>query len=147
MTNAFWENCLHTWVWMVIGFGCLFSAAGVPGLDAGAGLFYWVVSGGVVDASHFDAPGMRISVSLVGAVMLGWGCAMLAVYRACGADVAVWRGLSRALLIWFVVDSVLSVATGFPLDAVSNAVFVALFMGPAVKLGFFSRGTASRSPA
>jgi hypothetical protein len=38
MTNAFWENCLHAWVWMVIGFGCLFSAAGVPGLDAGAGL-------------------------------------------------------------------------------------------------------------
>jgi hypothetical protein len=59
----------------------------------------------------------------------------------------VWRGLSRAVLIWFVVDSVLSVATGFPLNAVSNAVFVALFMGPAVKLGFFSRGTASRSPA
>jgi hypothetical protein len=39
MTNAFWENCLHAWVWMVIGFGCLFSAAGVPGLDAGRGCF------------------------------------------------------------------------------------------------------------
>jgi hypothetical protein len=51
------------------------------------------------------------------------------------------------VLIWFVVDSVLSVATGFALNAVSNTLFVALFMVPAVKLGFFSRGTASRSPA
>jgi hypothetical protein len=146
MNRAFWENCLHAWVWMTIGFGLLFAGAGVSGLDAGAGLFYWVVSGGTVDASDFATPGMRISVSLVGAVMLGWGCAMLAVYRACGADVAVWRGLSRAVLVWYVVDSALSVATGFPINAVSNTAFVALFMVPAVKLGFFSRETASRSP-
>ena len=139
MTN-FWENCLHAWVWMTIGFGLLFAGAGVPGLDVGAGLFYQIVSAGTVDASDFDAPGMRISVSLVGAVMLGWGCAMLAVWRACGADVAVWRGLSRAVLIWYVVDSALSVMTGFGWNAVSNTAFVALFLVPAVKLGFFSRG-------
>ena len=146
MTRAFWEQCLHAWVWMVIGFGCLFAAAGVPGLDGGAGVFYWVISGGTVDAGDFDAPGMLISVSLVGAVMLAWGCAMLAVWQARGADVALWRGLGRAVLIWFVVDSALSVLTGFALNAVSNAVFVALFMVPAVKLGFFSRETGSRSP-
>lgn len=137
MTRTFWENCLHAWVWMTIGFGCLFAGAGVPGLDAGAGLFYWVVSGGSVDASHFAAPGMRISVALVGAVMLGWGCAMLAVWRACGADPGVWRGLARAVIIWWAVDSALSVATGFTLNAVSNTLFLALFLVPAVKLGFF----------
>lgn len=147
MNRAFWENCLHAWLWLVIGFGCLFAGAGVPGLDAGAGRFYWLVSGGAVDASSFDAPGMRISVSLVGALMLGWGCAMLAVFRASGADPAVWRGLSRAVLIWFVVDSALSMATGFPLNALSNTGFLLLFLLPALKLGFFSRETESRSPA
>ena len=65
---------------------------------------------------------------------------MLAVWRACGADVAVWRGLSRAVLIWYVLAATLSVATGFALNAVSNTLFMALFMLPAVKLGFFSRG-------
>ncbi|WP_152417470.1 hypothetical protein [Sandarakinorhabdus sp. AAP62] len=139
MTRGFWEHCLHAWVWLTIGFGLLFSGAGVPGLDGGAGLFYWLVSGGMVDASAFDAPGMRISVSLVGAVMLGWGCAMLAVFRACGADPAVWRGLSRAVIIWWAVDSALSVMTGFALNAVSNTLFLALFLVPAVKLGFFGQ--------
>ena len=115
MNRAFWEQCLHAWVWLVIGFGLLFSGAGVPGLDGGAGLFYWVVSGGIVDARDFAAPGMRISVSLVGAVMLGWGFAMLAVWRAKGADPVLWRGLAQAVLIWFVVDSALSVMTGFAL--------------------------------
>ena len=138
MTRTFWENCLHAWVWMTIGFGLLFSGAGVPGLDAGAGMFYWIVSGGTLDASAFDAPGMRISVSLVGAVMLGWGLAMLSVWRARGADVLLWRGLSRAVLIWYVVDSALSVATGFPINAVSNTLFVAMFLVPAIKLGFLS---------
>jgi hypothetical protein len=147
MTRSFWENWLHVWVWLTIGFGLLFSGAGVPGLDAGAGLFYWIVSGGTLDAGAFDAPGMRISVALVGAVMLGWGCAMLAVWRARGADVALWRGLTRAVLIWWVVDSVLSVATGFPINALSNTLFLAGFLLPAVKLGFFSRETVSRSPA
>ncbi|WP_156256270.1 hypothetical protein [Sandarakinorhabdus oryzae] len=138
MSRTFWENCLHAWLWMVIGFGGLFAAAGVPGLDGGAGLFYWVVSGGTVDVGAFAAPGMRLSVALVGALTMGWGVTMLAVWRACGADPAVWRGLSRAVLIWYVVDSALSVATGMPLNAVSNTLFVALFLVPAIKLGFFA---------
>lgn len=147
MTRTGWENWLHAWISMVIGFGGMFAGAGVPGLDAGAGLFYWIVSGGTVDASAFAAPGMRISVSLMGAVMLGWGCAMLGVWQARRADPALWRGLARALLIWFVVDSALSVMTGFPLNALSNTLFVALFVLPAAKLGFFRREMASRSPA
>ncbi|MEI6485920.1 MAG: hypothetical protein WCO11_06590 [Sphingomonadales bacterium] len=145
MNRTLWENCLHAWIWLVIGFAALFAAAGVPGLDAGAGLFYWIVSGGTVDTSGFDAPGMRISVSLVGAVMLGWGCAMLGVWQARRADPALWRGLTRALLVWYGVDSTLSVLTGFPLNALSNTLFVGLFVLPAVKLGFF--GNRLRSQA
>lgn len=146
MARTSWENGLHVWVWMTIGFGCLFAAAGVPGLDGGAGLFYALVSGGTVDASDFAAPGMRLSVSLVGAVMLGWGCSMLAVWRACGADPAVWRGLTRAVLIWWAVDSALSLGTGFALNAVSNTLFAVPYVVIAAKLGFFSRETVSRSP-
>lgn len=72
MTRTFWEHCLHASVWMTIRFGLLFAGAGVPGLDGGARSFYWVVSGGAFDVGDFDARGMRILVSLVGAVMLGW---------------------------------------------------------------------------
>ena len=147
MTRNFWENWLHIWIWMTIGFGLLFSGAGLPPLDAGAGLFYAIVSGGTVDAGDFDAPGMRISVSLVGAVMFGWGVCLLAMFRARGADVGLWRGLTWGILGWYVVDSALSVATGFALNAVTNTLFIVVFLLPAAKLGFFSRETVSRSPA
>lgn len=147
MTRNFWEQWLHAWIWLTIGFGALFCGAAMPGLDAGVALFYNIVSGGTFEASGFDAPGMRISVSLVGAVVLGWGLCLLAVYRASGTDLAVWRGLARATMAWYVIDSALSIITGFPLNALSNTLFIALFLVPALKLGFFSREMASRLPA
>lgn len=147
MTRNFWENWLQVWIWMTMGFGLLFAGAGVPPLDAGAGLFYAIVSGGTVSASDFSAPGMRISVSLVGAVMFGWGVCLLAVFRARGADVGLWRGLTWGVLGWYLVDSALSVMNGFAFNAVSNSLFLIVFLVPAVKLGFFSRETVSRSPA
>jgi hypothetical protein len=82
---------------------------------------------------------MRSTISIMGAVMFGWGCSLLAVYRAVGADVRVWRGLSWAIIGWYGVDSALSVATGIPLNAGTNTLFLAGFMVPAVKLGFFGR--------
>lgn len=147
MKRIFWENCLHVWLWLVIGFGLMFAGGGLAATEAGADWFYWLVSGGALDAGSFDGAGMRSTIAILGAVMFGWGCSLLAVYRAVGADVQVWRGLSWAIIGWYAVDSALSVATGIPLNAGTNSLFLAGFLLPAVKLGFFSRGTASRSPA
>ncbi len=147
MTRNFWEQWLYIWCWVVIGFGVVFSAAGVPGLDGGAGAFYQLVSLGTLSAADFDAPGMRLSVALIGAVMLGWGLCLLSIFRARGADPVVWRGLGWGVVGWWAVDSALSVLNGLPVNAVTNTVLLVAYLVPAVKLGFFSRETVSRSPA
>ena len=147
MNRAFWEKLLHLWCWLVAGFGLMFAGGGLAVTDAGAGLFYWLVSGGALDAGSFEAAGMRSTVAIMGAVMFGWGCSLIVIFRAVGADVRVWRGLAWAIIAWYVVDSALSVATGIPLNAGTNTLFLALFLAPAFKLGFFSRETVSRSPA
>lgn len=147
MTRRFWERALHIWCWLVAGFGLMFAGGGLAATDAGAGWFYWLVSAGRLDADDFDAAGLRTTIAIMGAVMFGWGWSLIAVLRAVGPDVRVWRGLGWAVLGWFVVDSALSVATGLPGNAVTNTLFLAGFLVPAVKLGFFSRETASRSPA
>ncbi len=147
MTRNFWEQWLHIWCWAVIGFGALFAAAGVPALDGGAGLFYQLVSLNTLSASDFAAPGMRLSVALVGAVMLGWGLCLLAVFRAVGADARVWRGLGWGVIGWWAVDSALSVLNGVPVNALTNTALLAAYLVPAVKLGFFRPETVSRSPA
>ncbi|OSZ70622.1 hypothetical protein CAP39_06530 [Sphingomonas sp. IBVSS1] len=147
MTRGFWGQALHLWCWQVAGFGLLFAAGGLAGADAAAGLYYWLVSGGQLDAGAFDAPGMRSTLGVMGGLMFGWGVSLIAVYRAVGADVRVWRALGWGVAGWFMVDSALSLATGLPGNAIANTLFLIQFLVPAVKLGFFSRETASRSPA
>lgn len=44
-----------------------------------------------------------------------------------------WRGIELAVLAWCVIDSGLSIVTGFALNAVSNAVFVSAFLVPLVR--------------
>lgn len=147
MTRNFWEQALHIWCWQVAGFGLMFAGGGLAATDSGAGLYYWLVSAGQLDAASFDAAGLRSTVAVMGGVMFGWGLTLLAIFRAVGADGRIWRGVSWAVLGWFVVDSSLSVATGLAGNAIANMLFLVQFLVPAVKLGFFSRETASRSLA
>lgn len=146
MTRTFWEHGLALWCWLVAGFGLMFAAGGLAATDAGAGWFYWLVSAGQLDASAFDAAGLRSTLAIMGAVMFGWGWSLIAVYRAVGADARVWRGLSWAIMGWFGVDSALSIITGIPGNAVTNSLFLALYLLPAFRLGLFRRERASRSP-
>ncbi len=147
MNRAFWENCLHIWCWLVAGFGLMFAGGGLAATDAGAGLYFWLVSAGQLDAASFNAAGLRSTVAVMGAVMFGWGWTMIALCRAVGPDARIWRGVSWAVLGWFVVDSSLSVATGLTGNAIANTLFLVMFLVPAVKLGFFRPETVSRSPA
>ncbi|WP_448582817.1 hypothetical protein [Thermaurantiacus sp.] len=47
----------------------------------------------------------------------------------------LWAGLTAALLFWYVVDSLLSVATGFPLNVASNSLLIAGFLLPVFDAG------------
>ena len=83
-------------------------------------------------APTFDPP-LRFAVALMGAVTLGWGMtlaiAMRALHQIPAAQAApIWRALTAAVVIWFVVDSTVSVATGFALNAVSNAAFLVAYL-------------------
>jgi hypothetical protein len=66
------------------------------------------------------------------------------------ADARAWRGLTGAMLAWFVIDSAASVSTGAPVNAVSNAVFLATFLIPILASGVLAQKPARRqkpSPA
>lgn len=80
----------------------------------------------------------------MGAVTLGWGATVLAVVRGTGdmpaaQALALWRGITAALLLWYVVDSALSVATGFWRNALSNTVLIGWY------LLLMRRNTATRA--
>lgn len=87
-----------------------------------------------MDAHH------RFAIGLMGAVTMGWGLTYFAAFKALFAlepatAAPIWRLMLVASLIWYVVDSVISVATGIWLNAVSNTVVIGLLLAAMAKGG------------
>lgn len=121
----FWRSYFTAWSIFIMVFGLVLAGAGLPATDGIATLIF-----GIIGASDLDwTPVLRFSVALMGCVTLGWGITLLVAIRAAialGAQSAgVWRGILYSMLVWYGLDSGLSVATGFWMNAVSNT-FIAI---------------------
>ena len=136
------------WLWLaVVSAGVV--AAGLvmvlaPGLTRR--LFSLLVFASPETIDGFGAPAARyiaVAHGVLGAVMIGWGAALLAIllgpFRHGSRE--AWVAVTVSLAAWFVADTALSLATGFWQNAVLNVVLVVLF---AVPLGATHRGCARR---
>jgi hypothetical protein len=105
--------------------------------------------GGSAPPLEIDAH-MRITLAVLGAVMVGWGLTLLAAVHAANLlgerGRPVWSMITAAVVVWYVVDSALSVVTGFPLNAVSNTLFTLGFLIPLIGSGVL-RGRMDARPA
>jgi hypothetical protein len=117
------------WSGFVIVFGVVLMGAGFAATDGIAAMLYRLL-GGIAPA--FDPP-LRFSVGLMGAVTFGWGLTVVAVASVSHlldpeTSGILWRRIGWALTAWFVIDSTISIANGFGLNAVSNTLLIATFM-------------------
>ena len=134
--TGLWKTWITAWCWGVILFGAVLAVAGLPAADGIARTLFGVLGGVPADAALFEPVGMRFSVALMGAVTLGWGFTILFLLPAIhAAGAPAWKGLTAAILIWFVIDSAFSVATGFGLNAVSNTGLLIAFLIPVLASG------------
>ena len=83
---------------------------------------------------------MRFSLAILGAVTIGWSLTLLTVIQVANqleksANRSIWLGLTATILIWYAIDSILSIVTGFWLNAVSNTIFSATFLIPVIRSG------------
>lgn len=137
--TGFWKNWMTVWCWGMVAISLLFVGAAHPATDAGARLFNDIINGDRAVATLFDDPAMRFAQGLIGAIFLGWAMTIMALVRV--ADGApVWRALTGAVLVWYVIDSAISIGTGFPINAVSNTGFVATFLAPVLGSGVLRPG-------
>jgi hypothetical protein len=138
--TAFWRNWLTVWCWFVAGFGLVLAGAGLPATDGISTFLFTTMHG----AAPVWDEGMRFSTALMGAVTMGWGLTTLAAVRgfwAMGkAARPFWRMLLLSFLVWFVIDSTLSIVNGFALNAVSNLLIMAAFALPLWRSGLLGGG-------
>lgn len=137
----FWQLWLAAAAMVVAVFGL--ALAVVPAL--GGWLFGWLLFGSP-DAlaslgDRADAY-IRLVHGVLGAVMLGWAIALLVI--ALGpfgkGSRSAWLAIAASLAVWCVVDTALSLASGFWPNAVLNAALAFLFAVPlAATYGVFYR--------
>ena len=139
--SILWKRWLSLWAAAVTLFGLVLAGAAFDATSAPVEALMRTLN----PAAQEDfTPALRFAVALMGCVTLGWGvttyAAMQAAWRM-GADARpLWLGLTAAIALWFVTDSTLSIATGYGLNALSNAAFFAAFLLPIWRSGVLSGG-------
>lgn len=142
--SRLWRVWLIVWILSVILFGLVLAGGASEATDDPVRLLLASLQG--PGEASFD-PTLRFSLALMGCVSLGWAATMLAVmaaaFRAGAQAPVLWRALTFGLLVWFVTDSALSVATGFGLNAVLNIVLLVGYLVPVLAGGAFRTPPAS----
>ena len=128
--NGKWQAQMQLWCGAVMIFGLVLMGGAFEATSAGVSALFAILDG--PGPMTWD-PVLRFSLALMGAVTLGWGATVLAVVRGTGdmagaQALALWRGITIALLLWYVVDSALSVATGFWRNVLPNTVLMGWYL-------------------
>ena len=144
--RGFWKNWMIVWCWGVLAFGGVLALAAVPAADGPARFAIALLGGDPAKAALLDQPVMQFAFGLQGALTIGWGLTMFGMIRAADTGGApVWQALTFALVVWYVIDSAISVATGFPLNAVSNTLLTAGYLVPVIGSGVLRAKSDTRT--
>jgi hypothetical protein len=135
--SKYWQNWFSVWALGVTIFGLVLAGgafAATDGITAALFALFGNPLPADIDAHH------RFAIGLMGAVTMGWGLTLFGAFKALfqlepAKAAATWRYLLLVTLTWYVVDSTISIATGFWMNAVSNTIVMVLFLVPLFKSG------------
>ena len=129
--NDMWRKWIAFWCLAVGLFGLVLVVAAMPGNEAM--LAALLARFGPAPAS-VGGP-LQFATGLMGAVTLGWAATLYVAFRMAeelSAEAArrFWHGTVAGVMVWYLVDGSLSVATGFGLNVVPNTMFLIAFVIP-----------------
>ena len=135
--NNFWKSWLTVWAWAVVLFGAVLAAFAFTATDGLARAVFTLFGNPVPDAPDNLH---RFAVGLMGCVTVGWGLTLMAAHKAAfqltgDAAASIWKSLLVTALVWYFIDSGVSIATGYAMNAVSNTLFIGLYLVALFKSG------------
>lgn len=130
-----WKIWMQVWCWATFGVGAMFALGAAPATDAGVRFFYDIIYWPIDGASPYGDT-VRFTAALLGAVMIGWAMTIFTLVAAADqVGATAWRGLTAAVVAWYVIDSAISVASGVAVNALSNTGFVVTYLIPVLASG------------
>jgi hypothetical protein len=112
----------------------------VPEVDGPVRALLILFSGDPATADVVGLPAVKFGIGIQGALSIGWGLTALALVQTPGIEARQWQAITFAIFLWYVIDSAISVATGFWINAVSNTVIFVAFLIPVLASGVLKRG-------
>jgi len=117
--------------WLFVGFGGVISLASLPATSAPtvllADLVLWPIDSGQTLTEE-----SRLLAAILGGVMLGFGTTLLVlITKVYPRDPELVRTvILTGISVWFIADSLGSIAAGAPLNALLNVGFLLAFLVP-----------------
>jgi len=136
MMSTIWRQWVTAWCCLVLGLGVVFAGSAWPQTDAAVRLFYDVIYWPLDGQSGWHE-NLRLTAAILGAVMMGWSLTLLTLVQVAlkQPQLSLWRPMTGAILVWWIVDSSISVALHTPGNAVSNTGFLLLYLIPVLASG------------
>jgi hypothetical protein len=127
--SGFWRGWFNIWCLSIGVFGAVICGGAFEATSGPIRLLLSLLHGG--GQAAFD-PALRFSLGVMGAISIGWAVTLFLVIRAAigleGRGRPLWNAVSAGMASWFVIDSTLSVATGFGLNVASNLLLAGAYV-------------------
>lgn len=139
--SAFWQTWMKLWCLSACLVGIILAGAGFEATGSLARLYFVSLNGPI--EFNLDE-NVRFSIVVLGAVMIGWGLTFwTAIYAANQlkpeAAKPIWIMLTGSLFCWFLIDSSLSIHTGYWRNVIPNVIFVTTFSLPVLRSGVLTK--------
>jgi hypothetical protein len=133
--NGAWRVWMILWCISVGVFGLIITLGAIEATSPPTILLLEMLGGGVeVEMT----PHLRFALAVMGPVTLGWALTLIGATEAARylpAPIArrTWLWITAGVLAWMVIDSILSVTTGFALNLIPNTLYVIAFLIPVIR--------------
>ena len=140
MMASLWRRWVIGWCYLVLALGLVFTGSAWPQSDAAVRLFYDVIYWPLDGQSGWHES-LRLTAAILGAVMMGWALTLLTLVQTAlkQPQLSLWRPMTGSILVWWVIDSSISVALNTPGNALSNTGFLLLYLIPVLASGVLTK--------
>jgi hypothetical protein len=139
--TGFWRNWFLIWCLSIGLFGALLAGGAFESTSGPVRMVLSLLRGPV---QHEFDPTLRFSLAVIGAVSIGWAVTLYFIVRAAIAQGSsarpLWDAISAGMVSWFLIDSALSVATGFGLNVLPNVLLAGMYVMGLVGSGALKAG-------
>jgi len=138
--SGFWRGWFIIWCVSIGLFGVVLAGGAFEATSGPVRLILTVLQGS--GALQLD-PVLRFSLAVMGAVSIGWAVTLYFILRAAFSldpqARPLWTAISAGMASWFVIDSTLSVMTGFGLNVIPNTSLALMYLVGLIGSGALKR--------